>query len=208
MERCRCVRSPLRRSAKDRFDDPAFTPTRTSWPTASTGFSPAPVRELHGRPLRKPTCRVPWSRRFVNISALHSSADRKRPLWSACCWADSYVPVVAGGLAAERQLPDHPVTAAAAPIPRPWRPGGDTARAAVPQIPGLTQLTSASALGFTQLGPVRAQPRHRQRCTDVLAAINAQARICRWAFPSTDDPQGESCRHPNFNLGLTSDRCR
>ena len=51
------------------------------------------------------------------------------------------------------------------------------------QIPGVTQLTSASALGFTQITVQFDLTRDiDSAATDVLAAINAAALICRRAF--------------------------
>ena len=59
------------------------------------------------------------------------------------------------------------------------------------QIPGLTQMTSASALGYTQI--TLQFDLNRQidgTVSDTLSAINAAS-----PFLSADDPQGQSGRH-------------
>ena len=65
------------------------------------------------------------------------------------------------------------------------------------QIPGLTQMTSASALGFTQITLQFDLSRDIDGAvSDTLSAINAASRAAAAGHAvSADDPQGQSGRH-------------
>ena len=65
------------------------------------------------------------------------------------------------------------------------------------QIPGLTQMTSASALGYTQITLQFDLSRHIDGAvSDTLSAINAASAVSAAGHAvSADDPQGQSGRH-------------
>ena len=64
------------------------------------------------------------------------------------------------------------------------------------QIPGLTQMTSSSALGYTQITLQFDLSRAIDGCVSRYARRSMrQPRICRRHALSADDPEGQSGRH-------------
>ena len=136
------------------------------------------VQSCTARPRAKPTCRAPCrTRSHEPLRALHPAADRNRPAdGGPAAVRPRGLSAAAGRRAAERQLPDHPDLGATARR----RPRTIASSVATPleqqlsQIPGVTQLTSSSALGVAQLTVQFELSRTvDSAAVDVLAAINA-----------------------------------
>ncbi len=136
------------------------------------------VQELHGKAAREATCKALCRTRCHEfLRALHLTADRNRPADGrpAAVRPCGLSPASGRGVA-QRQLPDHSDLA--------QLPGADpqtiASSVATPleqqlsQIPGVTQLTSSSALGVAQLTVQFELSRTvDSAAVDVLSAINA-----------------------------------